>query len=377
MTLPAGDAFRRLIEGRRLEAVYYVNTVSGNDSNNGTSPGSPKLTLAAAQALLPAQGGTIRIKAPSAYPVVGWVSFSTGHVTLESMDDDYWYVERVTTYTSSWTSQGSNIYSRSDGGVTSTLLFVPSQTDADGFQRMLVKNTVTPTTPAAGEFGQSGGNYYVHLVGDENPNSHTIKRASTAYLFQSTGTCFLTVRNCVGRYTGSGGAFTCGSTTASLQVENCIAQYSEGIGFSSSGGFLIAKFCVSHKHVNDGFSTNGGFSILEDCEAAYNTDEGLGAHTAGVTYVVRGRYHHNNSAGLSAVNSNTKMYVQDAVVDYNGAKNQAGIERHGIVYDTGTSGTLSNVLTENNTGSGFYCNGGTVTQTNVTSRNNSEADDPC
>lgn len=341
----------------------YVNTVpgQGNDSNSGLSFAQAKATLASALSLLATRNnvGTIRINAPSTNPVTGFVQFTFGNITLEGIDGNEWYVERTTTFTSGWSDQGGGIWSRSDGGVTAFYLYVTTLTDANGFELVLAKNTVTPTTPAAGEFGQTGGNYYVHLPGDVSPNSNTIKRHVASYLFQSAGTANVIIKNCVGRYNGSGGVFENTSANSSLDLQLCKALYS-GVGVTNSGKMLTATNCEAHRCANDGFSQNAGIAYFIDCIASYNDDEGGSPHNGSTLYVTRGHYHHNFSGGLTAVNNNTKMYVENALVEYNGAKNQAGIEKNGINFDTGTSGSVKRSISRNNTGSGYYCNSASV-----------------
>jgi parallel beta helix pectate lyase-like protein len=375
----------RLLPATSLGITMYVNSVSGNDSNSGLTSGAAKLTLDGARTALEALGGvgTIRVHAPITNPVQGFVTFSTGRMTLEGMDSGtLWYTERTTTWTSGWTDAGGGVWSRANGGGDADIMFVPTMLDSDGFGRTLLKNTSTPTTPAAGQFGRDATNFYVHLVGDASANSNTIKRHNTGFLIRASGTVRLTIRNGVGRYTGSNGVFECNAAGATMILENCTGTYSASAGVSLpvGAGTVICTNCTMQRHSNDGYNQHGGSLTLNNCDASYNDDEGAAVHDGLTLTIHGGRYHHNQSAGCSAVISGTKMYLTDVLVDFNGAKAGGGIETNGIVFDTGTSGSVTDCIAENNTGAGFYCNAATVEIVNLTSglaAGNSAPDDEC
>jgi hypothetical protein len=367
----------------QIGTVLYVNSVTGNDSNNGFTPTLAKLTIANALTALPAGGGTIRITAPIGTPTNGFHTVSSGLVILEGTNRVPWYTERTTTFTTGWTADGGGVYHRANGGGDADIMFVTTQTDADGFQRLLLKNTSTPATPGAGEFGRDATNFYVRLFDSSDPNLQTIKRHNTGFLFRASGTVTLIIRDAIGRYSGSNGTFECNATGAMLILDTCIGIYSASTGVSlpiTTGGTVICSNCIMQRHLNDGYNQQAGALTCYDCQASYNNDEGFAVHGGGSLTVQRGRAHHNQSAGYSAVNANTHMVLSDLTADFNGAKNQPGIERNGIVFDTGVQGSVTNCLAANNTGCGFYCNGATVTITNLTSglaQGNTLADDPC
>lgn len=366
----------------RKGVTLYVNAVSGSDSNSGLTSSAPKLTLDSARTALNTLGGvgTIRIHAPIETPVQGFVNFASGNITLIGMDGTTpWYVERSATFTSGWTDLGGGIYSRGDLGVTAQLMACTTVLDGNGFSTVLTKNTGTPTTPAAGEFGQTGGNYYVHLPGGVSANSNTIKRASVDYLIRVSGTARVTIRNGNGRYT-NGNAIECTASGAALSCYNCTAQYISGNGFGNSAGVVYLESCTGQRASNDGFNFNGGTITAVNCDGSYNDDEGISPHNGCTLTVSGGRYHHNYSGGCTAVGSGTRMNLSAVTVDFNGAKAGGGIESNGINYDTGTVGTVADCVAQNNTGSGYYCNSATVTVTNLTSgtgQGNTQADVTC
>lgn len=367
---------------QRRGVVLYVDSVAGNDSNSGLSPNSAKLGVGGAITALPSSGGTIRVLAPSSAPTNGFFTISSGIVIIEGLNRQPWYTERTTTFTTGWSSAGGGVYSRSNGGGDADMMFVPTMTDSDGFQRTLLKNTSTPTTPSAGQFGRDASNFYVHLIGDADPNSHTIKRHNTGYLYRAAGTSTLIMRDAIGRYCGGNGVFECTASGATMILENCTGQYSasSGVSLPSGAGTVICTDCTMQRHSNDGYNQHAGVLTLNNCDGSYNTDEGASNHDGTTMTINGGRYHHNFAGGCTVVSSGSKMYLTGITVDYNGAKAGGGIETNGINYDTGTSGSVTNCTASNNTGAGFYCNAATVQLTNLTSglaAGNSAPDDDC
>lgn len=364
--------------------TLYVNSVSGNDSNSGLTPALAKLTLDNARSTAVSSYGAkakIFVNAPNSTPVQGFVDFSSGIWEIDGYNGQTWYIERATTWSSGWSDLGSGIYSRVQAG-DADLMFVTTQTDSDGFQRFLTKNTSTPTTPSAGQFGVSGGSFYVHLFDDANANSHTIKRHNTGYLIRTTGTTKLTISNAYGQYNGSNGVFEASGVNSTLICKNCTAIYSNNTGFGVpvSGGRLIAYNCLSQRHVNDGFNINANRADLINCDGSYNLDEGASPHNDSILNVIDGRYHHNNRGGLTAVGT-SNMNVNGAIIENNGLDAQAGIEANGFNYANTAIGSLINCIARNNNRSGFYCaNSASVSFTNFLSgvaQGNNEADTLC
>jgi len=366
----ATKAVMRIVRGS-VAIKLYVDSVLGDDANNGFSTATPKLTLTDAVTTLIADGnkGTIYVTAPSSDPVNGFIDFDSGEITIEGLDSVEWYSEDTTTWTSGWTADGGGIYHRANGSADADLMFVPTMTDADDFELFLLKNVSTPTAPDAGEFGVDVTNFYVHLVGDEDPDNHTIKIHNTDYLFRASGTAALTIKDCVARYTGANGCFECTAAGAVITLKNSTGIYSASTGVSlpSGAGEVICTNCNMQRHTNDGYNQNDGVLTLTDCDASYNLDEGISTQDGAMLTVTGGRSHHNQSAGYSAVGSDTEMVLTNVLADFNGAKDEPGVERNGIVFDTGTIGSITDSISRNNTGCGLYCNGGTVTITNLIS----------
>lgn len=347
-------------------ATFYVDTVTGSDSNNGRSPFSAKVTLAGAYNALVALGGVgiIRIVAPATNPVLN-LNFSSGDITFDSTNGAPWYTEFVLKRTSGWSLESGSIYSQASGAAGNSP-YIETLTDSDGFFVRLVSNASTPTTPANGEWGYSGGKWYVNLPSGEDPNAHTIKFPAITRGWAISGSARAVIRNAYFRYAEAEGLIDT-SNSAIVRAENCTFQYG-GSGIEAINSSIITCVnCVSIRNRNDGFNARNTAQIyMYDCDSSYNIDEGASNHDSSVMTIEGGRYHHNFSGGCTVVNTGI-MHLSGITVDFNGAKAGGGIETNGINFDTGTSGSVTNSTAANNTGCGLYCNAATVTITNLTS----------
>lgn len=362
--------------------VIYVNSSTGNDSNNGLSPALPKLTLDGARLALVALGaiGTIKVTAPEATPVQGFVDFSSGQTTIEGLNGVTWHCQRVTTIAAGaggWTNEGGGIYSRASSA-SSALWYVATLPDGNGLQTILTQETGTPNAPSAGEFGYVVNVLYVHLPGDVDPNLHQFKRASTNFNLRASGTAKLTLRNLVARYS-NGAVIECSAAGASIFAENCDFDYG-AIGISdSAAGRIICNSCRARRNINDGFNANFATWTLNSCEGAYNDDEGASPHQTSSLTINGGRYHHNGHGGLTAVNS-AIMVLNQVEVDNNGVNAGAAGERGGINYLTTSTGSCTGCNTHDNTGEGFNCTSSATVKPTVSgliSTDNTEVDVFC
>jgi hypothetical protein len=370
---------KRLGQASSIRPVFYVNTLTGNDSNGGRTATSAKLTLAAAHSAIVALGniGTIRITAPSTNPVLN-LNFSSGNLIFESTDGSPWYTEFVLKRTSGWTLESGSIYSQSSGAAGNDP-YIETLTDADGFFPRLSLNSSTPTTPANGQWGYTGGKWYVNLPAGENPNSHTIKFPAITRGWAISGGVS-TFRNAYFRYAEAEGLIDT-SNGAIVQAENCTFQYG-GCGIEAINTSIVSCLnCLAVRNRNDGFnSRNTARIILNNCESSYNLDEGASNHNSSIFDITGGRYHHNGHGGITAIDSTT-LNLYSVTVDYNGSTGPSQGERGGINYITTSSGVCQNCTCQNNTGEGFNCqSSGTVSVVNLTSgtgQGNTLADVTC
>lgn len=305
---------------------YYVDAASGSDSNSGTTRSAPLLTLAAAKTKhgSSTQPAAIFVRAPQATPFrEQFIWDKTVPLTIEPMGREAsWFLYGSEKFTTGWTLGGS-VWSRAVTGYATGCngVFVSTLTDSDGNWKRLIENTATPTTPAAGEYGQSivagSGTIYVRLPADASANSHTIECAKRDYGMWARKAELVTTRygrfyaaNVAGHRTGS----TTGGEDGTTVTENSEAWYCNVGGFATATGtWTSAKYlnCKAFGSLNDGFNIHGGESggfptgtqlaTLTNCESAYNLDEGSSTHERSSTTITGGRFHHNGSGGIGDV----------------------------------------------------------------------------
>lgn len=355
--------------------TYYVDSVNGNDSNTGLAAGAGNAlrTPAAAVTKIGTGIGTVKITAPSSTPAEGFFTITQGTITFEGLNGVTWYMERAQTFTSGWTDAGGGVYSRTASNASRIYVATLS-----GANVILLPNTGTPTTPSAGQFGSSGGTLYVHLPGDANANSNTIKRPSTTYLTTISGGN-VTFKNMVARFADDGVIITV--TGGTVTVQDSTLEYGAGSGISSANASTVNCTNVISRYMgNDGFSANNTSTMrLTSCTGSFNGDEGASPHNTSTMYIVGGTFANNNSSGVT-VAGGTCHISGGAVFEANNQSPPSGETLFGgITYSAGSSGSINTVTTQNNLGPGLYClaGAGAVTVTALTSTGNGSADTAC
>lgn len=312
------------------QRVWYVDTVTGTASGDGRTADRANTSLSATLTRIASAAptdATVYITAPADKPITETTSlpFSTGGtIRLASRSTgEKWHLSGALAFTGGWTSAGGGVYSRSVplSFTNAPFAYVPTLLDADGQPtRIFARNTATPTTPAAGEYGYAGGTYYLHLPGDVDPNTHTVHIAASLNLIQVTQGTRVTIRDMHAQ--GAQGAVVLAgisSSAGSVSAIDSIAEFSAGVGWGTSGQTLGMKCerCVGRYVGNDGFNHHGNagnLAIMEliDCEGAWNEDEGVSPHDDTRLILRGGVYHHNGSGGIVAVgNAQTQVYATE------------------------------------------------------------------
>jgi len=155
---------------------------------------------------------------------------------------------RVTDATSGWTSPGANkIWQRNLAAYEPDVYYV--KTSVTAYKR-LAKNTSTPTTPTAGQFGVSAGILYINVDSTSDPGTQAVNYA--------WGRCYnLMVEDCE-----SWG-----------NISDPRAQYLEGHGFAADAytDDTVFRRCYSHNNQGAGFSLNlGDRNVVESSIAEGN-----------------------------------------------------------------------------------------------------------
>lgn len=316
------------------QTSWYVDTVAGDDANSGRSSTSPYKTWRQVDASIRAanqSSPTIYINAPEYAPLriprgTGIIKDDGGTLQFLPMNPGVkWHMYGTETVTTGWTHQGSGVYSRPHSllSVVNPIALVETLLDDHGQPTRIFKRATTETAPAAGEYGYSGGTYYIRLPGNANPNAHRIDIVSVTVLMRADNNSTITLghghlrggQNAVVYALGNGGAIYAHDTTAELSFQ---------IGaWATTANVRIMRLerCVGRYAANDGFNHHGnpGAPVLMeliDCEGAYNGDEGFSPHDDCVSIVRGGHYHHNGSGGITSV-GNAVTYLNGAEVSHN------------------------------------------------------------
>lgn len=186
---------------------------------------------------------------------------------------------RVTDATGGWTSPGANkIWQRALAAYEPDVYYV--KTSVTAYKR-LTKNTSTPTTPTAGQFGVSAGVLYINVDSTSNPSGQAVNYA--------WGRCYnIIVEDC----------------EAWGNISDPAAAFQEGHGFAADAytDDTVFRRCYSHHNQGAGFSLNlGDYTTVESCIAH---DNGVSAVSAaactGVT--VKHNTFFDNNQGASPYN---------------------------------------------------------------------------
>lgn len=302
----------------------YVDT-SAADGGDGTI-GAPYNSLNdAVTACNGFADWRIVVTAPESNPVRQQIEYDSAFdLTIEGDDLTDWY-SYGSEIVSGWTDEGDGVYSKSLGWTDVNPVFVPTMTETVGdvstWFVKLIKNTDTPTTPDAGEFGFNSGTLYIHLPDSEDPISHTIEAGRRNFGFFTKGSGRLTLKRVWNRGNIISGALVGLSTqpdgTGKMTIEDSRFEYSEN-GPATSGKFesLICTRVKSYRHNNDGFNIHAALpagsatiSTLNQCEGSYNGDktnqssQGASAHEACVMNINGGLYNYNVSGGMVSIDN--------------------------------------------------------------------------
>lgn len=302
----------------------YVDTSasSGGDGNRATPYNSLNDAVVAC-------GGfadwRIVVTASESNPVRQQIEYdSSFDLTIEGDDLAPWY-SYGSEIVSGWTDAGGGVHSKNLGWTDVNPVFVPTMTETIGdvstWFKKLIKNTSTPTTPSAGEFGFSSGVLYIHLPDSANPSSHVIEAGRRNFGFFTKGLGRLILKRVWNRGNIISGALVGLSTipdgAGKMTIEDSRFEYSEN-GPAASGKFesLICTRVYSYRHSNDGFNIHAALpagsatiSTLNQCEGSYNGDstnqssQGASAHEACTMNINGGSYNYNVSGGMVSIDN--------------------------------------------------------------------------
>lgn len=298
----------------------YVNTVTGTAGGTG-SLSSPVNSLAVAQALcagLP--DWVIRVTAPESAPLRQEITYeSTMDLYIEGADGEPWAVYGSDVLSNAWTGAGP-VYQRTLNYTLLTQVVVTSLTetiDGKAFHPKLLQNTITPTTPAAGEFGYAAGVLYVRLLDSSAASSHTFEVARRNTCISTIGFGLLTLTNPIGRHSLvnnlHNGRFGQPAGTGRLHIIDGLAEYAVngGVGAAGQNEETICTRVQAYRIANDGFNhhalAGAGYMEIRDCDGCANGDkagqsaQGASNHENTHLVIKGGRFNGNVSGGMVVI----------------------------------------------------------------------------
>ena len=362
---------------RIVETPVHVSTVTGSDANDG-SAAHPVATLARAAALLPF-GGRVLVTAPESAPLRGgWAATGSASFSVEASDPGQpWHMFASEKHTSGWTADGGGVWHKAIAALpTNWQAIVTTLTETVGdasFTLSLDRNVATPTTPAAGECGYSGGTFYVHLPSDADPNGHVLEVTTADYGIANGGTGTLTLVNGVVRYAATYNISSLGG--GPVIAVGVTAQFSYNSNFASLSGDLTATRCTAQRSTfNDGYSVYGTTTMtLTDCVGSYNDDEGCSPHVSATLHVTGGTYNHNGQSGCAAVGASTTVL---SAVTMNSNGRLVGVYGGVFTWDTAAMTITGGSVFTGNAGAGInHDSSGTLALGAYTSTGNGAPDD--
>lgn len=337
----------------------YVDTVNGSAGGTGSIDNPVNMLSLALGLCAGLPDYEIRIAAPESSPLRQEVIFDTSlNVTLSGVDGEPWHTFGSEKHTSGWTLSGQ-IYQKTLGYTSVLQVVVTSMTetvgDRDDFLFKLVQNTDTPTTPAAGEYGYSGGIIYARLPDDSSPNLHTIEISRRNFGVGTVGFGLLTVNDCVSRYCMING-ISCGQSTQPaktgyLTVNNSLVEYcaNGGVGGTGRNQLITCNNVKAFRISNDGFNQHSpieeedgdyGKMVLNGCEGSYCGDkvgqsaQGASNHEKTRLTINGGKFNFNVSGGM--------VVIENARCDIHGDTPYGPVMMNGNMRLGNTAGTIAN-----------------------------------
>jgi hypothetical protein len=330
----------------------YVNSVTGSDGNSGTES-SPLKTLTMAQTLcagLPEW--VIRVSAPESQPIIGQLIYESSHeLTIEGKSGEAWHARGGEQLTG-WS--GGPVYTKALTWTTVGTIVVRTMKITIGgveYPVELTQNMSTPTTPAAGEWGYTGGTLYVRLPESANPAAHTIEGARFGSCLLTRGLGWLVVKN-VNAQCAVGACLHNGLSgqpvgSGLLRVESSHTMFGEdGIGASGYSTETVCTNCTSQRNRNDGFNLHAANvkgenpkMVLNACTGEANGDkegessQGASNHEETHMIINGGSFNYNVSGGM--------VTVQKARCDIHGDTAFGAVTMNGNMRFGNTAGTIA------------------------------------
>ncbi|RYG39470.1 hypothetical protein EON81_00840 [bacterium] len=337
----------------------YVSTAAST-GGSGLLPSTPFSELSAAVIARATDGGQILVDAPADRPLVGMVEIiSEAPLTIRSLNGTKWFMKAGRTVTEGWTRDLDGAYSQVWAPAGFLAGYVPTLLDSKGRPTLLAPPYAGEAL-APGEMELVNGRLRIRLVGNVNPNLHTVEISrQSSCLRIHNGLGDLVIRDGVFR----GGSQSCVQVGqpdrgGRLTAIDCIAEY--GVcGFRGAGelSILVLQDCVARLNSNDGFSMKGYTGVkstmrLTGCIGYENWEEGASPHNDTIIYANDCSFHDNGESGMMAINR-SRFEATNTTFVHNHLRRTEPLEG-GAAYWEESKGSLTNCTFRNNMGAGYY-----------------------
>jgi IPT/TIG domain/Putative Ig domain/Right handed beta helix region len=260
--------------------TYYIDSVGGNDNNNGASPSTPWQTIAKVNSSQFSPGNQILFKSGDTWreqlsitssgtassPLV-FGSYGSGAAPVISGAD----------LATGWTSSSST------GTIWKMNISNPTnQVFEDGTR--LTSSPSLSAMPAGSFYFDSGGNsVYVRTLADDNPTNHMMEISSRNYgIYEAGGAKYITLQNLQTSDASSTDIYFNGSAFITISNVSAINSFGEGLRFDVVANSTIVSSTAAYNGSN-GFSADDSPNlVINSCVAHDNAALASVDYTAGI-----------------------------------------------------------------------------------------------
>jgi hypothetical protein len=303
--------------------TYYVDNcvVVGSDSNKGTSPSAPWLTVNKVNTSTFKPGDSILFESTciwreqltvpssgSAGSPITFGAYGTGAQPIISGADIF----------SSWITEGSLYYSAAS--------VQPNQVFTDGVRLTAV---AAKANLATGDWWWDATNRRIYVYDD--PSGHTIEVSARTYAVGSLGSNYIT--------------FT------SLH-----AQHAQSDGFSLGGDYLVGNGLISDYNYYDGISGGGASWTIQNSTVSYNGADGIFFTNSNNFLISANVVHHNCQLGIDSNANYTGGQDSSAGIRFGLYQLGSGTVEYNVAYSQAQGGVDSGagINLDTNASSGSY-----------------------
>jgi len=264
---------------------YYVDSIAGNDSNNGTSSFTPWQTIAKINRSIFNPGDSILFKSGDTWRErlnITNSGLAGNPITFGSYGVGATPIISGANLATNWESVVAG------GSATKVTIWSVSQTSStnqvfeDGRR---LASSVAPSAMSAGSFyyGAAEGKVYVRTFSDDNPNSHTMEITSRDYaIYEAGGAKYITLQNLQTSSANTADIYFNGSAFIIISNISAINSFGEGIRFDVVSSSTIVSSTAAWNGANGISADDVPGLVINGCIAHDNASFANVNYTAGI-----------------------------------------------------------------------------------------------